>query len=89
MDGSLADWSICDMGLFTENLILAGHSLGVESCMQASVTDYAPAIKKFFGIAESKKLVIGISLGYPDEKAPLNAYRSSRQKPEEFTRWYD
>jgi hypothetical protein len=59
----------------------------VESCLQASVTNYALEIKKFFDMAESKKLVICLSLGYPDEKAKLNTYRSLKQKPNEFTRW--
>lgn len=89
IDGSLGEWSIFDMGLFAQNLILAAHSLGVESCLQASVTNYAPEIKRFLGIAESKKLVICISLGYPDKKAKLNTYRSIKQKPDEFTRWYE
>jgi len=89
MDGALGEWSIFDMGLFTQNLILAAHSLGVESCLQASVTNYAAEIKRFLGIAKNKKLVIGISLGYPDEKAKLNTYRSLKQKPDEFTKWYE
>jgi len=89
IDGSLGEWSIFDMGLFTQNLTLAAHSLGVESCLQASVTNYAPEIKKLLGIEESKKLVIGISLGYPDEKAKLNTYRSLKQKPDEFANWYE
>jgi nitroreductase len=87
MDGSLGEWSIFDMGLFSQSLILAGHSLGVESCLQASVPNYAPEIKRFLGIAESKKLVICISMGYPDEKAILNTYRSLKQKADDFTRW--
>ena len=37
-DRTLGLWSIFDMGLFAQNLILAAHSLGVESCLQASVT---------------------------------------------------
>jgi len=89
IDGSLGEWSIFDMGLFAQNLILAAHSLGVESCLQASVTNYALEIKEFLGIPESKKLVICISLGYPDEKATLNTYRSLKQKPDEFTKWYE
>ena len=89
MDGSLGEWSIFDMGLFAESLILAAHSLGVETCLQASVTGYAAEIKGFLGVAETKKLIIGISMGYPDETAKLNTYRSLRQKPEEFTRWHD
>jgi nitroreductase len=87
IDGILGEWSIFDMGLFAQNLILAAHSLGVESVLQASVTNYAPEIKKFLGVPESKKLVICIPLGYPDEGAKLNTYRSLKQKPEEFTRW--
>jgi nitroreductase len=89
IDGSLGEWSIFDMGLFAQNLTLAAHSFGVESCLQASVTNYAPEIKNFFGIEESKKLVIGISLGYPDEKAKLNTYHSLKQKPDEFAKWYE
>ena len=89
IDGSLGEWSIFDMGLFAQNLILAAHSLGVESCLQASVTNYSLEIKKFLGIPESKKLIICISLGYPDEKAKLNIYRSLKQKPDEFTKWYE
>ena len=89
IDGSLGEWSIFDTGLFAQNLILAAHSLGVESCLQASVTNYAPEIKKFLDLPESKKLVIGISLGYPEEKVKLNTYRSLKQKPNEFSRWYE
>jgi len=87
MDGPLGEWSIFDMGLFAENLILAAHSLGVESCLQASVTNYAPEIKKFLGIAESKKMVICIALGYPNENAVLNTYSGIKQKPDAFTHW--
>ncbi len=89
MDASLGEWSIFDMGLFAQNLILAAHSLGVGSCLQASVTGYAPEIKKLLGVAEGKKLVIGISLGYEDDKAALNSYRSVKLTPDAFTRRYE
>ena len=88
IDGSLGEWSIFDMGLFTQSFILAAHSLGVASFLPASVTRYAPEIKRFLGVPESKKLIICISLGYADEEATLNAYRSIKLKPEYFTRWY-
>lgn len=88
IDNSLGPWSIFDMGLFAQNLILAAHSFGVESCLQASVTNYAEAIRKFLGVPETKKLVIGISIGYPDTEAKLNTYRSVKLKPEEFVRRY-
>ncbi len=89
MDSALGEWSIFDMGVFAQTLILAAHSLGIGSCLQASVTNYAPEIKKFLGIGGNKKLVICISLGYPDGTAKLNSYRSQRQKQDEFTKWYE
>jgi nitroreductase len=88
-DGSVGEWSIFDMGLFTQNLILAAHALGVGSCLQASVTNYAPEIKQALGVPESKKLVLCISMGYPDEKAKPNVYRSIKQKPDDFTKWFE
>jgi len=88
MDGSLNEWSVFDMGLYAQNLTLAAHAFGVENCLQASVTSYAREIKKFLEVPESKKLVICIALGYPDNEAKLNTYRAIKQKPEEYTKWY-
>jgi len=88
MDGALKEWSIFDMGLFAHSLILAAHAYGVESCLQASVTNYAPEIKKFLGIPDGKKLVIGISMGYADGGAKLNAYRAVKESPDTFTKWF-
>jgi nitroreductase len=87
-DRSLGLWSIFDMGLCAQSICLAAHGLGLGTVLQASVTNYAGEIKKFLGIPESKHLVIGISIGYPDEGAKLNEYRALKQKPEEFTKWY-
>jgi hypothetical protein len=61
----------------------------VGSCLQASVTNYAPEIKQALGVPESKKLVLCISMGYPDEKAKPNVYRSIKQKPDDFTKWFE
>lgn len=88
MDSRLNEWSIFDMGLFAHGLILAAQSFALGSCLQASVARYAPEIKKFLGIPETKKLIIGISLGYPDDSAKLNKYRALKESPEAFTKWY-
>jgi nitroreductase len=88
MDRTLGHWSVYDMGLFSQNLLLSAHSFGLGACLQASVPNYPDVIRKFLGIAESKQLVIAISIGYPDPEAKLNAYRSLKLKPEEFVRWY-
>ncbi len=52
IDESLKEWSTYDAGLFSQTLALAAHSCGVESCLQASVTNYAPETKKVPGLSE-------------------------------------
>ncbi|MDD5013599.1 MAG: nitroreductase [Atribacterota bacterium] len=88
MDGSIGEWSLFDMGLFTQNLILAAHCLDIGSCIQASVTEYADEIKRFLNVAKNQKLVVCISMGYPDPDVKLNAYCSLKKETEEFLYWY-
>jgi len=88
MDSTLTSWSIFDMGLFAQSLILAAHSFGLGSCLQASIVNYPDAVREFLGIPKTKLLVLGISLGYPDLAAPINSYRSTRVSLDDFVQWY-
>jgi nitroreductase len=85
-DASLTAWSIFDIGLFTQSLMLAAHAHGLGTVPQAFLTDYALDVKKFLGISESKKLVLGISIGYPDLESPVNAFRTDRVETSEIVR---
>ena len=89
MDSTLGAWSMFDMGLFTQSLALAAHDLGLGTCLHASLTDYPDAVRDCLGLAKSKKLILGISLGYPDPDAKLNSYQSLRIGVDEFTRWWN
>jgi nitroreductase len=88
MDRTLGSWSIFDMGLFAQNVVLAAHSFGLGSCLQASLADYPDAVRRFLGIPETKQLVIGISIGYADDEAKINTYRSVKLSPDEFAQQY-
>lgn len=88
MDRSLTPWSIFDMGLFAQSILLAAHSFGLESCLQAMLAIYPDAVRGLLNIPKSKQLVIGISLGYPDLEARINSYRSERIPPDNFVKWY-
>jgi len=76
------------MGLFAQSLILAAHSFGLGSCLQASLASYPEAVREFLGIPRKKLLVLGISIGYPDLEAPINAYQSSRISLDDFVQVY-
>ena len=89
MDRTLTSWSIFDLGLFAQSIVLAAHSFGLGSCLQAMLAIYPDAVREFLGIPREKLLVIGISLGYPDFEDRINAYQSGRVGLDDFVRWYD
>lgn len=88
MDESLEHWSTLDMGLFLQSFTLAAHGAGLGTCMQASVSGYPDAIRESLGIPSSKKLIVAMSLGYPDMEAPINSYQSTRMEVDAFTTWH-
>jgi len=88
-DGSLNEWSILDMGMFAQALMLAAHAKGLGTVPQAFLTDYAGEVKKFLGLPDSKRLVLGISIGYPQSGDRANSYRTERIEPYEMVRWVE
>lgn len=88
MDEALGHWSALDMGLFLQSFTLAAHGAGLGTCMQASVSGYPDAIRECLGLPSTKKLIVSMSLGYPDLSAPINNYHSTRMAIDEFTTWH-
>ncbi|MDP2167750.1 MAG: nitroreductase [Thermodesulfovibrionales bacterium] len=86
-DSSLNEWSIFDMGLFAQSLLLSAHAHGLGTVPQAFLTDYSKEIKEFLGIPHGKRLIIGISIGYPDMEDKANSYRSTRLGTSGVIRW--
>lgn len=85
-DASLTQWSIFDMGLFAQSVMLAAHANGLGTVAQAFLTDYAQEVKKFLGVPATKRMVLGMSIGYPDWESPVNAFRTDRVQTEEIVR---
>jgi nitroreductase len=77
-DATLPEWSLFDIGLFAQSLMLAAHAYGLGTVPQAFLTDFARETKEFLGIPESKRLVLGISTGYPDLASEANRHRTDR-----------
>ncbi|MEN8200463.1 MAG: nitroreductase [Thermodesulfobacteriota bacterium] len=88
-DASLSDWSLFDIGLFAQSLMLAAHAKGLATVPQAFATDYAKEVKEFLGIPASKRLILGLSVGYPDMDSPVNAYRTERAEADEICSWME
>jgi nitroreductase len=77
-DGSLTEWSVLDLGMFCQSIMLAAHACGLGTVPQAFLTDYARHTKEFLGIPASKRLALGMSIGHPDMASKANAFRTER-----------
>lgn len=88
-DDSLSDWSLFDLGLFAQNLMLAAHAKGLATVPQAFTTDYAKEVKSFLAIPKGKRLVLGISIGYADMDAPINQFKTERAATDEIVTWLE
>jgi len=88
-DNSLSQWSLFDLGLFAQTLMLAAHAKGLGTVPQAFATDYAKEIKEFLGIPATKRLVLGLSLGYPDLESSVNKLRTDRMDVGKFVEWIE
>ncbi len=88
MDKGLTEWSVMDIGMFAQSIMIASLEYNLGTCPQAVLTDYPHIVKRHLDIPESKRLVLGISIGYPDNEAIINSYRSARVEMDEFVKWY-
>ncbi|MBW1749884.1 MAG: nitroreductase [Deltaproteobacteria bacterium] len=88
-DNTLSQWSLFDLGLFAQSLMLAAHAQGLGTVPQAFATDYARDVKKYLDIPTSKRLILGLSIGYPDMDAPANSFRTERSPVTEIVRFVE
>ena len=81
MDRRMEVGSFIDMGLFLENAMVSARGHGLDTCPQAAWVDYSDSVKSELGIPEDHILICGMSLGYEDTSAPVNALYSERELP--------
>jgi len=87
LDKSLGPWSLIDIGIFIQSIALAAHGMGLGVCMQASLANYPDQVRSFLDISDDKKLIVGMSIGYPDDNVHINQYTSARIDVDAFTKW--
>jgi len=81
-------WPILDCGLVTENIMLLAAKYGLGTVPQMQAVYYPQVLRKVLGIPDSKIMVLGIAIGYPDWDDPINQLRSDRDSLDEIANWY-
>lgn len=81
-------WPVFDCGLVAENIMLLAleHGLGTIPAIQAVM--YPEILRRALGIPESKLIVLGIAIGYPDDEARANHFRSPREPLSDTLTWH-
>jgi nitroreductase len=87
LDDCFSARQFVDVGTVVAYLALAAEGQGLASCPIGLITDYADEIKELLNIAENKRVVIGVALGYADKDNPMAQFRSPRAKINELVRW--
>ena len=89
LDRALSQGSWVDIGMFIQNVMLAARSFGLATCPQAALVEYPDIVRQHLGTPDSRALVCGMALGYPDLTDAVNQYRTAREPVANFTQWYE
>ncbi|HOW27666.1 MAG TPA: nitroreductase [Elusimicrobiota bacterium] len=76
-----------DMGFFMQNVMLGLRAVGLSSCPQLSLARYSGTIRSCLGLPADRLIVCGLSVGYADEKAPVNAFVPDRLPLSSVVQW--
>ncbi len=89
LPSNAAPGTFLEMGFFVQNVMLGLVARGLGSCPQASVAGYSEAIREHLGLGAGRLIVCGMSVGYPDDTAPVNRFAPERAPLSDFTQWFE
>ncbi|MGD0854304.1 MAG: nitroreductase [Dehalococcoidia bacterium] len=75
------------VGALCQTICLAALEYGLGTCIADQGIMYDQVWRKYANIPESKRLIAGISIGYPDLDFPANKLVSSREPVDSITTW--
>lgn len=87
IDKVMGRGSLLDYGMFIQTLMIAARARGLHTCAQAAWNQFGKIILPFVGAGENEMLVGGMSLGYADDAALVNSFRTTRVDAADFTQF--
>jgi len=85
--GISLEYAMLDAGLFLQTFCLLAHDTGLGTCILAATVMYPEITHECFSIPDSKTLIMGAAIGWPDPEAPVNCFERRRGGVEEFVSW--
>lgn len=85
----LSTGSLMDYGGYIQSVMIAARARGLDTCPQAAWNAYGKIVLPHIGAGDDEMIVCGMSLGYADESALVNTFRTPRLPVSDFTVWLD
>ena len=89
VDDSFSKGRLVDIGVVLGYLVLTAHDFGIGTCPIGLITAYEDEVKDVLNIPESKNVVVGVALGYPDWESPINRFKAPKDNLEKMIRWIE
>lgn len=86
--GGVNVWPVFDCGLLAQSIMLLATGYGLGTIVQAQAVQYPNILRQILGIPESKLILVGIAVGYPDWDDPINGFCSAREAVDRVVKWY-
>jgi nitroreductase len=79
-DDALGIYGAIDCGAYVGNFMLAAQALGLGSIAQAALARRSGLVRRHFKLGDDRRVVCGISFGFPEVGHKINSYRTSRAR---------
>lgn len=85
---SINVWPIFDCGCVAENIMLLATKHGLGTIVQIAAVMYPDVLRNILEIPDTKLIIIGIAIGYPDWDEPINQLHTDRASLSEVATWH-
>jgi nitroreductase len=89
MDKALSEWSLYDIGAYSQTFMLAALEQGLSTIPAITLTLYPDVLRREVKIPDHLKITIGIAVGYADKGNGINNFVSSRKPLDETIRFFE
>jgi nitroreductase len=79
-DEALGVYGAIDCGGYVTSFMLAAQAVGVATIPQAALAFHSELVRQHFGLGDDRRVVCGISFGFPDRDHKANSYRTTRAR---------
>jgi nitroreductase len=77
-----AQWA--DIGGYLQTVALLARGFGLHTCPQQAWVSFNLTVRSFLELPDHLMVYSGMALGYADDNAPINQWRSSREPLDAF-----